>query len=152
MRFVSARPLRASLVSASPLVVAMGFVATALFSREAAAQTKEHFDVGEEAPSFTLRPLNADTAKGKVVSLENYVGPEKIEKKKAVLVAFTNAACEPCKRDLSFFTALSNEYKAKDFIVLLVDTDHDDEGLKKVAELATRANAEFACSRIVTTS
>jgi peroxiredoxin len=110
-------------------------------AHSAFAQTKERFDVGEEAPSFTLRPLNAEVAKAKVVSLENYVGADKIEKKRAVIVAFTSAACEPCKRDIGFFTALSNEYKSKDFLVLLVAIDHDDDALKKVSDLA--ANADF---------
>lgn len=135
MPLASVRPLRASLFFAAISA------ATVLSARAACAQTKDHFDVGEDAPSFTLRPLNADAAKAKVVSLENYVGPEKIEKKKAVLVAFTSSTCEACKRDLGFFTALSNEYKSKDFLVLLVDIDHDDDGLKKIADSA--AGADF---------
>ena len=87
--------------------------------------------------------LPRETAKAKVVSLENYVGPDRLEKKKAVLVAFTSASCEPCKRDLNFFTALSGEYKAKDLLVLLVDIDHDDDQLKKVSDLATQDGADF---------
>ena len=66
------------------------------------AADKEKYEVGEEVPTFTLKPLNAEAAGLKVVSLENYVGPEKTEKKKAVILSFFATYCEPCKRELPY--------------------------------------------------
>jgi peroxiredoxin len=116
------------------------FVSLLLASATAHA---DKLEVGDTAPAFTLKPLNGEAAKVKIVSLEDYVGPERSEKKKAVLVAFTSSACEPCKRDLSFFKTLNDEYKSKDFFVLVVDTDKDDEGSAKVTATATTAGANF---------
>ncbi len=116
------------------------FVSLLLASATAHA---DKLEVGDTAPAFTLKPLNGEAAKVKIVSLEDYVGPDRSEKKKAVLVAFTSSACEPCKRDLSFFKTLNDEYKSKDFFVLVVDTDKDDEGSAKVTATATSAGADF---------
>lgn len=125
--------MRASfLVGCTTMFLSLGALSTA---NPAHAAEKEKYEVGEEVENFTLRPLNAEAAGLKVVSLENYVGPEKTERKKAVIISFFATYCEPCKRELPFLQALYNEYKDKDLLVLSVSIDKEEAEVKKVQDL-----------------
>lgn len=128
--------MRASLISRCVKLGIVGLTLTQLVTAPSAyAADKEKYEVGEEVENFTLRPLNAEAAGLKVVSLENYVGPEKTEKKKAVIISFFATYCEPCKRELPFLQALHTEYKDKDLLVLSISIDKDEAEVKKVQDL-----------------
>ena len=102
----------------------------------AAAENKVDLKVGDTAPGLTLKPLNGEATKLKIVSLEDYVGPEQVEAKKALLVAYNGAPTGPSKDSMAFFKALYNEYKSKGLFVIVVDAPHDDPENKSAAAAA----------------
>lgn len=104
----------------------------------ALAADQDRLNVGEEAPSFRLKSMNADTTKIAAFALDDYVGPDADDpatKKKAVVLSFFASYCEPCKRELPFLSALYKEYAGKGLMVTSVSIDKDDESIKKVQDL-----------------
>jgi thiol-disulfide isomerase/thioredoxin len=110
----------------------------------ALAADQDRLNVGEEAPSFRLKSMNADTTKIPAFALDDYVGSdaEDPQKKKAVVLSFFASYCEPCKRELPFLSALYKEYAGKGLMVASVSIDKDDESIKKVQDLLAQVKPE----------
>ena len=111
----------------------------------AAASEQDRLNVGEEAPSFRLKSMNADITKIPAFALDDYVGTDAddpAKQKKAVVLSFFASYCEPCKRELPFLSALYKEYQDKGLMVASVSIDKDDEAIKKVQELLATVKPE----------
>jgi len=104
---------------------------------------KDRIDVGDEAPNFTAKTLNPDSARAKIFSLDSVVGPEATEKKKAVLVSFGQSSCEQCLKEMPFLEALYTEYREKGLLVVSVVTDTEDQDARKMSDAATTAKVDF---------
>lgn len=117
----------------------------------ARAADRDRIDVGEEAPNFAARTLNPEQTKSKVFVLDAVVGPDAVDKKGAVLIAFLAAGCDSCLRSLPYLQALATEFKTlpvadnKDraLVVVGVVGDKDEADVKKVLDAAAAAGVTF---------
>ena len=107
-----------------------------------AASAEDHFNIGDEAPSFRLKTVNAELSKMSTVALDDYVGsdvPEGSTKKKVLMLSFWASYCEPCKREMPFLSTLYKEYGDKGLFVTSISIDKDEAALKKVDEIVAVA-------------
>ncbi len=116
-----------------------------VFTPTSGLAQKTRVDVGDEAPAFTARTLNPERSKTKVFSLDSAVGAEAIEKRKAVLVYFAQARCQPCLDNLRFLKALYGEFRdnGKGLLVISVVFDKDEVELKKFSDALDAAEVDF---------
>jgi len=92
--------------------------------------------VGAQAPTFSLRTLNAEAAGAPWVRLEKLVGPEAEDAgSKVVLLSFFASWCEPCKKELPFLVSLDRTYRARGLRVVSVDIDGDEAGIEAARKL-----------------
>ena len=108
------------------------------------AADADHFNVGQEVPTFALKAVNPEVISGNsLVRLDDYVGGEAKEKKKAVLLTFFATYCEPCKREMPFLALLDATYRARGLQVLSVTIDKETEKIDIARALATQNNVKF---------
>lgn len=107
------------------------------------AGSKEKFDVGEAAPTFALRAVNADVIGEPLVAVDRYFGADAKQPKKAVLLSFFATWCEPCKKELPFLAALYDTYKDKGLMVLSVSIDREADQIETIKTLTANANAKY---------
>ncbi len=85
--------------------------------------------IGDEAPTFTLKPYNPQGKGIAMVSLGNLVGSDAEDKDaKLVLVSFGASWCEPCKKEMPFLQVLQDKYGPQGLRVLLVSIDKEEAG------------------------
>jgi len=85
--------------------------------------------LGDEAPTFTLKPYNPQGKGIAMVSLGNLVGPDAEDKEsKLVLVSFGASWCAPCKKEMPFLQTLHEKYGPQGLRVLLVSIDKEEAG------------------------
>lgn len=95
--------------------------------------------LGDEAPTFTLKPYNPQGKGIAMVSLGNLVGADAEDKEaKLVLVSFGASWCEPCKKEMPFLQTLQDKYGAQGLRVLLVSIDKEEAGQAAMKELVEK--------------
>lgn len=104
-------------------------------ARPGALAAEEPLSVGKAAPPFSLRTMNPDVAKQRVVALKNHVGPGAVDPKKAVLLSFAASYCEPCKKELAELSQLEPALRAKGVLTAVIVIDKDEEGIAKMKKL-----------------
>jgi len=120
------------------------FILLCVFSHGTAqAVDKDHFDVGETLPLFTLKVVNEDEVAEKYIALDRYYGNEAKEQKKAILLSFFATYCEPCKREIPFLQALYDAYKDKGFTAVSVTIDKEPEKVDFAKNLAKQHGVKF---------
>ncbi len=108
-----------------------------------AAAEKDRYEVGEAAPSFTLKAVNGDDVGETYISIDRYFGPNAKDPKKAVILSFFATYCEPCKREMPLLGALYETYKGKGLQVVLVSIDKDAEKIEEAKGLAKQNALKF---------
>lgn len=95
--------------------------------------------VGDEAPTFTLKPYNPQGKGIAMVSLGNLVGPDAEDKEaKVVLVSFGASWCGPCKKEMPFLQEMQDKYGAQGLRVLLVSIDKEEAGQAAMKDLVEK--------------
>lgn len=122
-------------------VLSLGFL---MLGSVALAADKDHFDIGEAVPVFTLKAINTDVTHGEAyVSPDHYYGPEAKDPKKAILLTFFATYCEPCKKEMPLLAMLYDAYKDKGLQVLSVSIDKEPDKVEFAHALAKQTNAKF---------
>lgn len=79
---------------------------------------EEGFEVGQQALEFSLADQN-----GEMKSLSDYRG-------KIVLLEFWSILCDGCKRQMPEVERLWNDHRDKDFVIIGLSDDVDEQGWK----------------------
>lgn len=100
-------------------------------------------DIGDKAPLFTLKVLNAGVIDGAYVNLSDFAKPLEEGGKKATFLSFFATYCEPCKRELPYLVELQKAYAAQGFQVVVVTIDKDAAEVAKVKSMVAELGAGF---------
>lgn len=115
---------------------ARGTLILLLCALAAPARAEEgELKVGDAAPTFSLRTLNPELAKRRVVGLRSFVGPGAEEPKKAIVLSFAASYCEPCKKELRALKTEEPALRAGGVLTLVVVIDTEEEGAEKMKRL-----------------
>ena len=122
--------------------LAVGFLLLGTAQR---AWAGDSLSVGDEAGSFTLKAINTEVLgnASPSVRLDDYVGSEAKNPKKALLLSFFASWCEPCKREMPFLQVLSDAYQAQGLQVLSITIDKEADKVEVAHGLATKNNLKF---------
>ncbi|MBK8013155.1 MAG: TlpA family protein disulfide reductase [Deltaproteobacteria bacterium] len=100
-----------------------------------AATTLQRLVVGQRAPIFSLRTLNAKLSGRSVFALRDHVGDQAPPNGQGVLLSFAASFCEPCRQELAALRDLAPRLAAAGISVAVVVTDTDPEGLAIMEQL-----------------
>ena len=103
----------------------------ALLGAGPAGAAKDHFDVGDDVPVFTLKAVNPDVAGAPYVSIDHFFGAEAKTPKKAILLSFFATYCEPCKKELPYLASLQDAYSASGLQTMLVSIDKEADKVSR---------------------
>ena len=123
---------------------ALGLLLVTNTAAAAAPAEKDHFDVGEAVPVFTLKTVNNDDSGVSYVGVDAYYGAGAKEPKKALLLSFFATYCEPCKKEMPFLAALFDSYKDKGLAVLSVSIDKEADKIDFIKNLAKTSGVNVA--------
>lgn len=98
---------------------------------------------GDQVKGFALKAVNADVIGEKMVAIDDYIGANATDPKKAVVLTFFATYCEPCKREIPFLAALHREYAAKGLSIMSVSIDKEDEKIAFMKSLAAEHQVKF---------
>jgi peroxiredoxin len=117
---------------------ALGLVAMVAGEGAASVQDEGTLKVGDAAPMFTGKVLNAEVAGIRSQALDKLY-----EGKKAVILSFFATYCEPCKKELPYLQAMYARYKDDGLAVAVVSIDQKPEDIAKVSELVQGVGATY---------
>lgn len=104
-------------------------------SAPARAAEAEVLKVGEAAPPFVLKTMNAKLVGQNQFVLKEHVGPEAKAVKKAVVLSFAASYCEPCRRELKELKAMKAELTQAGAELAVVVIDTEAEGIAAMEKL-----------------
>ena len=120
-------------------------LASLAVGQDAWAAAQDHLPVGETAPNFTLKSINADVTHGDTfVSVDSYLGPTAKDPKKAVVINFFATYCEPCKRAMPMLSTLHEAYKDRGLVVMTVAIDKEPEKVELARTIMAQSTAKYA--------
>lgn len=99
------------------------------------AAEAESLKVGEAAPTFVLKTMNAKLSGQAQYALKERVGPEAKAPKKAVVLSFAASYCEPCRRELKELKGMKAELDGAEAELAVVVIDTDPEGIAIMEKL-----------------
>jgi peroxiredoxin len=94
-----------------------------------AAPQEAPLKVGDDAPMFSGKTLNAADAKLAVFALNRYTDQQK------VVLTFGASYCEPCKKELAELKALEPKLSKAGIVLAVVIVDSEPEGLEAMRKL-----------------
>lgn len=116
--------------------VPLAFVAL-LLPRLAAAEkppADEKLELGQTAPSFTLKTLNPKQSGTRLFPLRKFVGPTAATPRTVVL-SFAASYCIPCKKELAELRPLAEKLRAGGVELAVVVIDTEKEGIDEMRAL-----------------
>lgn len=99
------------------------------------APDQEGLKIGQDAPYFVLRTMNAKITKVDRFVLRNLVGDRATTKKSAVVLSFAASYCEPCRKELAELSTLKAKLDAANIELAVVVIDTEKEGIEMMRKL-----------------
>ncbi|RMG12596.1 MAG: TlpA family protein disulfide reductase [Deltaproteobacteria bacterium] len=101
---------------------------------------KPVLSVGDKAPPFFLKTVNAETVGKRRVVLEEYF---KDPETKAVVISFFATWCAPCKKELPVLQKLYEKYGQAGLRVVVISIDKEQEALKGLKAFVAERGLTF---------
>jgi thiol-disulfide isomerase/thioredoxin len=102
----------------------------------------EPLNVGEEAPQFTLAPVNPDKCGMKRFSLNYYKSLDDGQRPKYYLITFFSVWCEPCKKELPLLEALHRKYSGAGLMIVNISIDKESNK-QELLDLVSKNGTTF---------
>lgn len=117
------------------LSLALGLlVAPQLAAADKPKGGEEKLELGQTAPSFTLKTMNPKLSGTRLFPLRKFVGPT-AKTPKTIVLSFAASYCIPCKKELAELKPLAGKLAAHGVQLAVVVVDTDKEGIEEMRAL-----------------
>jgi thiol-disulfide isomerase/thioredoxin len=100
--------------------------------------------VGAQAPGFSLKVLNPETAGVSWLSLQSLAGEEREDDEaRVVLVSFFASWCGPCRKELPLLVDLDTRYRSMGLRVVGISIDREEDGIAAARKLVADHRAAY---------
>jgi alkyl hydroperoxide reductase subunit AhpC len=119
----------------APLSLWLALVSALVLGEAWGAPKEEDLKIGDTAPQFAMKTINAELSKVSLFALSRHVGESPAEPKQALVLSFAASYCEPCKKELGELRAMDAQLKKAGVLLAVVVIDTEPDGIESMRKL-----------------